>query len=63
MSPSNVRLTVAQVCAELGISSSTFYDWRGKRRAPRCVKLPNGELRISRSDLDQWLASLEDAGR
>ncbi|WP_327663305.1 MULTISPECIES: helix-turn-helix transcriptional regulator [unclassified Streptomyces] len=55
------KLTLAEVCAELKISRSTFYDWRAKRRAPRCIKLPNGDLRIRRSDLDHWLDDHEDA--
>lgn len=54
-------LTVAEFCAELEISRSTFYDWRAKRRAPKCITLPNGSLRIRRADYDRWLASLEDA--
>ncbi|MEU2748089.1 helix-turn-helix domain-containing protein [Streptomyces collinus] len=54
-------LTLAEVCEELGVSRSTFYDWRAKRRAPRCIKLPNGDLRIRRSDLDDWLDDREDA--
>ena len=49
------KLTLAEVCAELRIERSTFYDWRAKGRAPRCLKLPNGEIRITRSDLDAWL--------
>ncbi|MFJ9223466.1 MULTISPECIES: helix-turn-helix domain-containing protein [unclassified Streptomyces] len=55
------KLTLAEVCEELKISRSTFYDWRAKRRAPRCIKLPNGDLRIRRSDLDHWLDDHEDA--
>jgi excisionase family DNA binding protein len=55
------RLTVAELCAELGISRSTFYEWRAKKRAPRCIKLPNGDLRIRRSELDRWLDAHEDA--
>jgi excisionase family DNA binding protein len=51
------KLTLAEVCAELKIQRSTFYDWRAKGRAPRCLKLPNGELRITRRDLDAWLES------
>ncbi|MCX4509002.1 helix-turn-helix domain-containing protein [Streptomyces sp. NBC_01619] len=54
-------LTLADVCEELQISRSTFYDWRQKRRAPRCIKLPNGDLRIRRCDLDHWLDEREDA--
>jgi predicted DNA-binding transcriptional regulator AlpA len=53
-------MTIADVCAELGIARSTFYDWRAARKAPRCIKLPNGEIRIRRVDLERWLESLED---
>jgi len=53
-------LPLAQVLAELGdehgpLARSTFYDWRAKGHAPRCIKLPNGELRIRRADFDAWL--------
>jgi len=57
------KLTIAEVCAELKISRSTFYDWRAKRRAPRCITLPNGSLRVRRRDLDRWLSTREDAAR
>jgi predicted DNA-binding transcriptional regulator AlpA len=55
------HLTVLDFCAELGVARSTFYDWRAKGAAPRCIKLPNGELRIRRVDADNWLNGLEDA--
>ncbi|WP_239087969.1 helix-turn-helix transcriptional regulator [Planosporangium mesophilum] len=54
------HLTIAEVCEDLGITRSTFYDWRTKRKAPPCLKLPNGDLRIRRSDYENWLASLEE---
>jgi len=54
------HLTVDDVCAELDIARSTFDDWRAKGRAPRCIKLPNGKLRIRRSDFELWLTSCED---
>ncbi|WP_433057076.1 helix-turn-helix transcriptional regulator [Dactylosporangium sp. CS-033363] len=54
------HLTIAEVCADLGISRSTFYDWRAKRKAPPCFKLPNGDLRIRRADYESWIALLED---
>ena len=54
-------LTIAELCAELAIARSTFYDWRAKGAAPRCLKLPNGELRIRRHDLAAWLDHLQDA--
>ncbi|MFB9198451.1 helix-turn-helix transcriptional regulator [Actinomadura verrucosospora] len=47
-------LTLAEVCAEIKISRSTFYDWRAKGLAPDCSKIPNGELRVSREDLNAW---------
>ena len=53
----NEKLTVWELCAELKVSRSTFYDWRQKRRGPRCIRLPNGDLRISRRDLDAWLGA------
>jgi excisionase family DNA binding protein len=52
-------MTVGDVCEELGISRSTFYEWKLKGRVPRCFKLPNGDLRIRRSDFDEWFAALE----
>lgn len=55
------HLTIAELCAELSIARSTFYDWRAKKAAPRCIKLPNGDIRIRRIDLEQWLTDLEDA--
>lgn len=30
------KLTIAEVCADLGISRRTFYEWRAKHRAPKC---------------------------
>ncbi|GAA3068433.1 helix-turn-helix domain-containing protein [Pseudonocardia yunnanensis] len=58
--PPAARLTVREFCAELDISRSTFYEWRAKGRAPRCIKLPNGEIRIRRTDFERWLDSLEE---
>jgi excisionase family DNA binding protein len=55
------HLTIADVCAELGIARSTFYDWRAARKAPHCFRLPNGGLRIRRSELDRWLESLQES--
>jgi excisionase family DNA binding protein len=57
---SQERLTVYEVCAELRISRSTFYEWRAKGCAPRCVKLPNGEIRLRRAELERWLDEHEE---
>jgi excisionase family DNA binding protein len=54
-------LSIEEVCAELNISRSTFYDWRAKGKAPRCIKLPNGEIRVRIADFESWLRSLEEA--
>jgi predicted DNA-binding transcriptional regulator AlpA len=49
-------LTVADLLDELGgVSRRTFFRWRELGQAPRCIKLPNGELRVWRSDLLAWL--------
>jgi predicted DNA-binding transcriptional regulator AlpA len=54
-------LSIKEFCAELEVAPSTFYEWRAKGRAPRCIKLPNGEIRIRRVDLEDWLESHEVA--
>lgn len=47
-------LTVAEFCAEFKVARSTFYDWLAKGVAPRVRKLPNGQLRLDRRDIDTW---------
>ncbi|GAA3063562.1 helix-turn-helix domain-containing protein [Streptomyces sp. FXJ1.172] len=59
--PRDDKLTLAEICKDLKISRSTFYDWRAKGRAPRCIKLPNGDIRVRRSDYEHWLDDREDA--
>lgn len=59
-------LTLDAVLVELGepgkpLAKSTFYEWRAKGRAPRCLKLPNGSLRIRRSELNRFLELCEEA--
>lgn len=54
-------LTISEFCEEMGISRSTFDDWRAKERAPKCLRLPNGSLRIRRTDFETWIDTLEDA--
>jgi predicted DNA-binding transcriptional regulator AlpA len=61
MSAADELMTVEQVLAELsGVSRRTFYRWRELGRAPRCLKLPNGEIRIWRSEFAKWLESLKE---
>jgi predicted DNA-binding transcriptional regulator AlpA len=49
------HLTIADICDELQVSRSTFYYWRQTGKAPRCIVLPNKEVRVTRADLDAWL--------
>jgi predicted DNA-binding transcriptional regulator AlpA len=62
MTSKDELLTVAQVLEELGgVSVRTFYRWREIGRAPQGFKLPNGEIRIYRSEFTLWLESLREA--
>jgi predicted DNA-binding transcriptional regulator AlpA len=49
------KLTIAEVCAAIGISRRTSYEWRAKGRAPRCITLPNGSFCVRRSEYQRWL--------
>jgi predicted DNA-binding transcriptional regulator AlpA len=54
-------LTVSQVLTVLvDVSRRTFYRWRETGKAPEAIRLPNGELRIWRSDLNAWLDQLRE---
>ncbi|WP_405184857.1 helix-turn-helix transcriptional regulator [Streptomyces albidoflavus] len=52
-------LKLPEVLAELGMSRAAFYRMRARGHAPRLVKLPNGQIRCRRADLDAWLESNE----
>ncbi|MCO5993004.1 helix-turn-helix transcriptional regulator [Actinoallomurus rhizosphaericola] len=55
-------MTVPDVLAELGgVSRRTFYRWRELGNAPAGIKLPNGEIRIWRSEFAAWLETLREA--
>ena len=53
-------LTLPEVCERLGVSRSTFYDWRQAHKAPPCLILPNAQIRVRESDLDVWVDSRMD---
>lgn len=54
-------MTVPEVLAELkGTSRRTFYRWRELGTGPTVLKLPNGELRVWRSALMEWLREREE---
>ncbi|MEV4941443.1 helix-turn-helix transcriptional regulator [Streptomyces zaomyceticus] len=52
-------LKLAEVLAEIRMSPSAFYRLRSRGQAPRMIKLPNGELRCRRTDLDAWWEACE----
>ncbi|GGO00564.1 excisionase [Microbispora rosea subsp. aerata] len=55
-------MTVPEILDALGgISRRTFYRWREIGKAPEGLKLPNGEIRIYRSEFTAWLESLREA--
>ncbi|WP_405790644.1 helix-turn-helix transcriptional regulator [Streptomyces sp. NBC_00029] len=54
-------LTIPQVVEEIGVPLATFYRWRQLRKGPKAIKLPNGSVRIRRSELERWIATLEEA--
>ena len=53
-------LSVAQITQELQISRRTFYRWRELHIAPPSFRLPNGEIRVFRSVLAEWLEHLRE---
>lgn len=54
-------LTIPQVIEEIGVPRATFYRWRQLRKGPKAIKLPNGSVRIKRSELERWMEALEEA--
>jgi predicted DNA-binding transcriptional regulator AlpA len=56
----NALLTIPEVIEELGVAKATYYRWRQLGKAPRSLRLPNGQVRVRRSVLDAWLEQLEE---
>ncbi|MEU9357440.1 helix-turn-helix domain-containing protein [Streptomyces sp. NPDC048301] len=54
-------LKLPEVLAEIGMSRAAFYRMRTRGKAPKLIKLPNGQLRVRRADLDAWWRDLEAA--
>ncbi|WP_217234950.1 helix-turn-helix domain-containing protein [Streptomyces sp. AC555_RSS877] len=48
------KLKLPEVLAEIKMSRAAFYRMRARGQAPRIHKLPNGQLRVNRTDLDAW---------
>ncbi|MFE7129756.1 helix-turn-helix transcriptional regulator [Streptomyces sp. NPDC057638] len=55
------KLTLPEALAEIRISRAAFYRMRARGNGPKCLKLPNGQIRIRRSDLDAWFTGCEVA--
>jgi predicted DNA-binding transcriptional regulator AlpA len=53
-------LKLSEVLTTLGISRAAFYRMRSRGQAPGLHKLPNGHIRVLRTDLDAWLEGLVD---
>jgi predicted DNA-binding transcriptional regulator AlpA len=52
-------LKLPEVLAEIGMSRAAFYRLRARGKAPKLIKLPNGQIRCRRSDLDAWWEACE----
>lgn len=59
--PVDELLPLSAVLNELGITRASWYRWRNRGQCPRTHRLPNGHLRVRRSDLDAFLADMETA--
>lgn len=55
------NLKLPQVLEEIDMSRSAFYRMRALGRGPKCHKLPNGQIRVRRADLDAWWATCEES--
>ncbi|GAB3994208.1 hypothetical protein GCM10029992_07950 [Glycomyces albus] len=53
-------MTVDDVLSELGIARSTFHQWRKTGLGPRYLRLPNGGIRVLRSEFLRWLSSMQE---
>lgn len=63
---SRKMLTVAEILEDLGgpdgpLPRRTWQEWRAKGTGPKCIKLPNGELRVRHTEYERWLESLGGA--
>ncbi|GGQ42475.1 excisionase [Streptomyces griseorubens] len=57
--PRSQMLKLHEVLEEIGMSRAAFYRMRARGQAPRLRKLPNGQVRVSRADLDAWWEQCE----
>ncbi|MEU7178830.1 MULTISPECIES: helix-turn-helix transcriptional regulator [Streptomyces] len=57
--PRTQMLKLPEVLDEIGMSRAAFYRMRAHGHGPCLIKLPNGQIRCRRADLDAWLKSNE----
>ncbi|MGI5469476.1 helix-turn-helix transcriptional regulator [Streptomyces sp. CA-132043] len=55
------KLKLPDVLEEIKMSRAAFYRMRARGQAPKLIKLPNGQIRCRRSDLDAWWEQNEQA--
>ncbi|MFI9783254.1 helix-turn-helix transcriptional regulator [Kitasatospora sp. NPDC051984] len=55
------KLKLAAVLEELDMSRSAFYRMVARGHGPQVLKLPNGQIRVRRSDLDAWWRAQEQS--
>ncbi|MFD8365680.1 helix-turn-helix transcriptional regulator [Streptomyces hygroscopicus] len=53
------KLKLREVLDEIDMSRAAFYRMRARGKAPKLIKLPNGHIRVRRSDLDAWWRDLD----
>jgi predicted DNA-binding transcriptional regulator AlpA len=53
-------LTLAEFLDALDVPKSTFFRWKAIGLAPKTYKLPNGQLRIRRTDFEAWMTTREE---
>lgn len=55
----NELLTLKDVARLVGVSYSTLTKWssRGWPDFPKAIRLPNGQIRVKRADLEDWVES------
>jgi predicted DNA-binding transcriptional regulator AlpA len=58
--PHTDLLKLPEVLAAIGMSRAAFYRMRTRGQGPRLHKLPNGHIRVRRSDFDAWLERLTE---
>ena len=59
MSAREKLISLAEFLEMMGVARSTYNDWHVKGKAPRRIKLPNGQICFRPSDISDWLEELE----